>query len=450
MKRWYLILLVVLLLVACDLPAPTTTPTGTPGADSTETPTATLSPSLSATSTATATSTTTPTATPGELVYSERIDNGGFEDGFDLWLAYGGFVGIYWYPVIWREWPIPRICEAGQTVGCNPPGLTTRNPEYKPGGGDPFRTLAGNSQQWFSPGQHSFAGIAQDVDTTAGDSCIVSAWAQTWGAAGGRSNVSNELYRSDYATQDDRDNMHMLVVVNPDGDGIEFPFPDTYLVQDFGYADGIYDEPTGGAVIGLNFTATGSETTVAFIGYQVFPVGNANWYIDEVSVWCYGPPPPPPVVDLTSTPTPEVPSTPGPTSTPAPTYIPTPDPITRPTNADENVVQLAGNFFPAIIFATFGDHFIDWGNTVRESIPAGNPIPVVALYKDPFTGELWFTSDGHWQQHDVWDVSIWVASEWYPWYANLSEWAGGTGVDMRWFGYFVGDDIPDLPYSLGE
>jgi uncharacterized membrane protein YqjE len=310
MKRLGFIALIALVLVGCNLSAPTETPTSTPSQDVTvePLPTDTPIPPTGVTPLPTETPDATATVTP-EPVYTDRLQNGDFEGGFDNqwydpYVPYG--VADNWLPVVWRDFENPRPCADGQTQGCNPV-FTTRTPEYKPSNnpnvGDPFRTLSGNGQQWFCAGENCFAGISQTVQTVTGEQCIISAWAQIWGSITNRSNVSNEEYRSDYATQDDRDNMHLLVVVNPAGDGISFPFPDSYLVQDFGYADGLYDEPDGGAVVGFPFVAEGETTTVAFVGYQLFPVGNANWYVDAASVSCNGVAAAP-VVDLTQTPTP--------------------------------------------------------------------------------------------------------------------------------------------------
>lgn len=317
-------LILVLVLAACDLLAPTEppTPTNTPEgatAEPTHTPLATSDLPTTITAiiatdtpepTATEIPTFTPTVTP-ELVSSERLVNPDFEDGFYPWYAGGNFVGAGWQPVICTDCPIPKVCEEGQTTGCNPSGLHMRTPEYKDAAiwVDPFRILSGaHSQQWFCAAEHCQAGITQMVDTAPGEQCTVSAWVQTWGAAGGRSCWSNTLYRSDYCTDDDMANMHMMIVVNLDGDPITLPLSGHYVMVDFGFYDGIYDEPDGGAPIAVDFVATQEQTAVALIGYQLYPVGNANWYVDLASVWCVGEAVPP--VEDEPTPTPRATSVP--------------------------------------------------------------------------------------------------------------------------------------------
>jgi hypothetical protein len=167
-----------------------------------------------------------------------------------------------------------------------------------------------------------------------------------------------------------------------------------------------------------------------------------NVYVRNFSVVCSGESTQP------FEPTPEF-QTPTPIATAVPTVTeeptPTPNPTIRPVDADINVVQVVGNFFPAITFATFSNHVVDWSTVVRQDIPAGNPMPIAAYYKDPITGERWFASDGYWDDNpDGYEGQVWFTSEWYPWYADSANWAGLTG--FRWFGYpIVEGEIPDLP-----
>lgn len=295
-RRFLTIAAVAIGLSGCELPAPATPtypPTNTPVLTVVFPPTDTPTPlpSETPTDTPSPTSTATPSPTP-ELIF-ERLKNPDFEQGFNG-PSGGGFVGVFWDRYVFTNFPVPRLCEEGQTEGCNPPDTPISTPEFKDAAIwlDPFRVLSGaHAQQFFKPYALILAGVGQTFETERGEYCDVTTWAQVWlesSEGSPRSCWSNDEFRSDWCTQDEQSSMHVLIVINPDGEGIEYPWPDSYIVRDFGFEDGIYDQPDGGAPVISSFIAQGELATVAFMGYQEFPTPGANWYFDLASVRCSG------------------------------------------------------------------------------------------------------------------------------------------------------------------
>jgi predicted GH43/DUF377 family glycosyl hydrolase len=133
--------------------------------------------------------------------------------------------------------------------------------------------------------------VYQTFPTTPGQVCEVSAWVQSWSAAGPGA--------SQLRTQDDRDNVTWYVRVDPEG-GTDPWAGRVRASRGFGYSDGVYDTY---ARISLTFVAAGDQATVFFENTRLWPFMNNASYLDNAYAGCTTPaepvtPPPPPAVQV--------------------------------------------------------------------------------------------------------------------------------------------------------
>ncbi len=285
----------------------TATPTPTPTATATGTPTLTASPSPAPTNTPppTATSdpnytppapTAAPTATAGGATATaaptgaNRFDNPGFE-GSTRPVIFGE-VNVYngWEPFYCDEPYTKAKCPAERRdtqspprPGYNDPGLLMGRPEYKPT--DVANRIHGGSsaQQWFCFFRVCRAGVFQTIRTRPGEVCEVSAYVQSWSAAGPQG-TDGQAFTSDTATADDRDNSSWRIKVDLSGGSNAF---DQGLLESrkFTYEDKHYDRY---AKISFTFTATGERTTIFFENLRLWPFAHNDSYIDDATAICSG------------------------------------------------------------------------------------------------------------------------------------------------------------------
>lgn len=269
------------IITATPLPTSPPVPTNPPAPSDTPLPTATADPGQ------TPTSTTVPTATPTvQQVQSEDnlLRNPGFEGSVRPVIF--GEINVFeeWEPFYCDppytpdKCPAPRPCEEGETVGCNPPDLKMRRPEFKPAVAVhyPERVHSGETaQQWFCFFGTCKAGVYQTFPTVPGQTCEVGAYIQSW------SNSDSDP-ESELETDDDKANSTWQILV--DRTGGTYAFADGLLKsQTFGFTHGIYDQYVK---ISFSFVATGNSATVFFMDTRIWPIGNNDSYIDDAYAYC--------------------------------------------------------------------------------------------------------------------------------------------------------------------
>jgi len=476
LKRYFFVIIVLALVLAgCDGPPITSTPTPSditvtalPTTTATEVgetavPTGTEVPP---------TSTQEPTATPvvitplptpgstGNLFVNPDMQEWVFNQSSRPSPYYTGAVEVHNLPDGWEGFYHDKtyICLSGKSdpytstcidipasaVGGDPEAAMGR-PEFKldtirvhEGKSDPYGEN-GLAAQWFwwnRPGQ---GGLQQYIALPAhtGLQCRIEANVQIWtrkaddGATG--QDPFTSVPRRVGASEDDKRGVGIFVFASAAPWGYETSF---FVSQTWQYpGTPVIELPLDTwkrVVYTFSIPAGVTEVFAGFGGINVWG-HTSDFYVDDALFDCYG----------------EIaPVTPQPTPTPiAPTPAPTEPPVIgiRPQNADVNVVEVDMAFFPLITLATFTDHQVDWGETVREDIPAGNPLFVRAYFQDPVTGERWFALDGGWVKHGQYDLYIWSASEWIPWYIDLGDWSGQPET-WKWMGW-TNRVPPELPYE---
>lgn len=317
-KRLLLIILVLVLCVACDVP--TITPTGTHPTNTAE-PTDTAEPTVEPTFTEEPTTTEEPTAAPTATeevptatlkpgTGQNRIPNPGCENGiyFFMTITGGGYICEGWYPTSYN---IPFTPERNY----NKEGLEYGTPEFKITS-IPDRVSSGSfAQQLFSTGRVTDSGVYWAVNTTPGENCVLSADVETWTAKEYKDNMTGAVYRSDTKTEDDQEAVKVYLGAYHIGDDLEeipyaiLPFVELddplHDQKKFLYEDGIFDigvwenDPNdisqliwthvGFERVSFEFTA-GSDIAVVYVLYKTrWPSPFGELYVDNVSLVCDGP-----------------------------------------------------------------------------------------------------------------------------------------------------------------
>jgi len=210
------------------------------------------------------------------------FDNPGFEGGART-VTFGEITVLNdwepWYcdpPFTDERCDNPIPCEDGQTVGCNPPEVKMRRPEYKVTDLD-SRVHSGNTaQQWFCFYGTCQAGVYQRIETDPGDRCVVGAFIQSW------SNTGDGDIESDIDTDDGKNNSQWRIRVDLEG-GTD-PFDGDFVESGrVGGQTAHYDKYVE---ISMTFTAEDDRTTVYFENLRLFPIVNNDSYIDDAYAYC--------------------------------------------------------------------------------------------------------------------------------------------------------------------